>query len=504
MDTYRNFKGEIKNLQKRNEYITEIEVWALNDKPNRNGWQYTDMRGNKDQFASTPLLVAYVNDGRTIGDGHEFKMEYDAQGNPAPSFTGATAERIIGMISEDTNDIRVETMEDGTEWIVAKGFIWKWYAKEAVEKIERDSKMGRPMEVSIETLVNKYHMDENGIEVEDDYIVLGTTLLGDGVMPAVEGAHIVALNELASEFETAKIRAASYMSSEEEPDEENEPDDSEELDEPEEGEREEENPESEEPDNDVAEETPIENKTQKSNEKGETKTVKALSKKSIAELSKKFDGYKVLSAGRDENGIHVILMSGVGDTSMYTLENEEAPVYADQIRKCEAQAVFAGDGWELPIEVCELTDSLSAALINANSQLETANTNLAKANSTIEEMTAKEMKRRVAAAKAKAQSTLDEFNANREQKVEASILTKINEAIENGEFSECENAEGEWCGEEEVCNQVLAACAVEVMKQDKASAMANNSSYVWDKFEGKGKHQSGDVQDLLARSGIRK
>lgn len=505
MDTYRNFKGELRNLQRKNDFIYEVELWLLNNLTNRNGWQYTDMRGNKDQFAGTPILVAYVNNGRTVGSGHNFEMQYDAQGNESPSFTAATAERIIGAISEKTSDIRIEQTEDGTEWIVAKGFIWKWYAKEAVEKIERDSKMGRPMELSIETLVLDSHMNEDNVEVEDKYLVLGTTLLGDGVMPAVDGAHITALNALASEFETLRIRAASYIQgNEDEPDDENEPEDSGDADEPDEEEREEENPESEEPDDDVAEETPIENKTQKSNEKGETKTVKALSKKSIAELSKKFDGYKVLSAGRDENGIHVILMSGVGDTSMYTLENEEAPVYADQIRKCEAQAVFAGDGWELPIEVCELTDSLSAALINANSQLETANANLAKANSTIEEMTAKEMKRRVAAAKAKAQSTLDEFNANREQKIEASILTKINEAIENGEFSECENAEGEWCGEEEVCNQVLAACAVEVMKQDKATAMANNSSYVWDKFEGKGKHQSGDVQDLLARSGIRK
>ena len=51
---------------------------------------------------------------------------------------------------------------------------------------------------------------------------------------------------------------------------------------------------------------------------------------------------------------------------------------------------------------------------------------------------------------------------------------------------------------------VFAACAKEVMKQDKASAMANNSSFVWDKLNSKGKHQNGDVEDLLARSGIRK
>lgn len=497
-DTYRNFEGEIRNLKRRNDFIYEVEIWALNDKPNRNDWQYTNMQSNKNQFAKTPILIAYVNNGRTVGSGHNFEMQYDAQGNESPSFTAATAERIIGMISEDPNDIRVETMEDGTEWIVAKGFVWKWYAKEAVEKIERDSKMGRPMSVSVETLVMKSHMNEDGIEVEDEYVLLGTTILGDGVMPAVDGAHIVALNELASEFESLAIRAASYMGNESEDD--NEPDES---DEPE-SEEEKEEAEPEEHDNNVAEETPIENKTQKSNEKGETNTVKALSKKSIAELSKKFDGYKVLSAGRDENGIHVVLMSEDCNTSVYTMESEEAPVYADQIRKCDAQAVFAGENWELAIDACELTDSLSAAVINANTQLEVANADLAKANSTIEEMVTKERKRRVSAAKAKALATLDEFNANREQKIDASILTKINEAIENGDFSECENAEGEWCGEDKVCEQVLAACAVEVMKQDKATAMANNSSYVWDKFEGKAKHQSGGVQDLLARSGIRK
>ena len=507
-DTYRNFKGEIRNLQKRNEFIYEIEVWALNNKPNRNGWQYTNMRGNKDQFAGTPLLIAYVNNGRTIGSGHNFEMQYDAQGNEAPSFTAGTAERIIGMLSEDKNDIRIEQTTDGAEWIVGKGFIWKWYAREAAEKIERDGKMGKPMSVSIETLVTKSHMNEDGVEVEDDYLVLGTTILGDGVTPAVDGAHIVALNALASEFESLKIRAASYINNEEDPDDIEDNDDSDDIkdDDPngEEDDRENADPDADPDGDDVGEQKQNGNKTQKSNEKGETNAVKALSKKSIAELSKKFDGYKVLSAGRDDNGIHVVLLSEDCNTSVYTLESEESPVYADQIRKCEAQAVFAGEGWELAVDACELTDSLSAAVINANSKLETANADLAKANSTIEDMTAKEMKRRVSAAKAKALSTLEEFNANRKQKVEASILTKINEAIENGDFSGCENAEGEWCGEESVCNQVLAACALEVMKQDKETAMVNKSSFVWDKLNNNEGHQNGDVQDLLARSGIRK
>lgn len=502
-EEYKSYAGILKKLQKRNEYITEVEIWLLSEKTTRNNWRYTDLRGNKDQFSGTPILIAYVNNGKTIGDGHNFRMEYDKQGNESPSFVDSTSERIIGMLSENPDDIRIEKDENGLEWVVGKGFIWKWYAKEAVKKVEQDTAMGHPMSISIETLVTKSHMDENGVEVEDEYKILGTTILGDGVTPAVEDARILALNELASEFKELKLRAASYINNEDPDDIENDPDDINDG-EPdgEENDRDETDPDDDPDDGDDVDDQ-NKNKTQKSNEKGETNAMKALSKKSIAELSKKFDEYKVLSAGRDENGIHVVLMDKDCNTSVYTLESEEAPVYADQIRKCEAQAVFTGEGWEIAVDACELTDSLSAAVINANSQLETANADLAKANSTIEEMTAKEMKRRVSAAKAKAQSTLNEFNANREQKVDASILTKINEAIENGDFSECENAEGEWCGEEEVCSQVLAACALEVMKQDKESAMANNSAFVWDKLNS-GKHQSGDVQDLLARNGIRK
>jgi len=487
-DTYRSFTGEIKNLQKKNDFIYEVEVWLISDKVNRNNWLFTNLSANKNQFAGTPLLIAYVNEGQKIGDGHNFEVVHDAQGNEIASFTDATAERIIGMLSEDTNDIRIEYTDDGTQWVVAKGFIWKWYAQEAVEKIERDGHMGRNMSISIEALVTKNHFNEVGVEVEDEYTVLGTTILGDGVTPAVAGAHIKALQELASEFEEVKLRAASYMGNEAEEEAEEE--------------EEKEEPEAEEPEAEEPEETQIENKTQKSNEK-ESKTVKAFSKKQIAELSQKFDGYTVLSAAQDESGIHVALMSADGCTAVYDMETADDMVYAEKIRKCETQTMFTGEGWELAVDSCDLTDTLAAAVINANAQLETANADLATAKSTIESMTNKEMKRRVSAAKAKALSTLEAFNANRENKIDSKILTKINEAIDNGEYSECENAEGEWCGEEQVCEKVLAACASEVMEMDKQSAMARNSEFVWDSVNKRTPSGNNDVQSLLSKFGIK-
>lgn len=473
----------------------DVTIRAIRSGVNRNNWDYQNVASLAHTFAGTPILCAYVNG--QIADGHNMREIRQPNGEVYYDFTGATAERIVGAISEDPNDIRIEVDEAG-EWIVLKGKLWTFYNKQLVDHI---AEVGT-MEVSAETEIFDGYK-EGDIEIYTDWRGLGVTILNEKVRPAVPGANIKALQELASEFKELKLRAAAfYKGNEDEPDDENEPEDSGEPDEPDDEEESEEEVEPEE--DDVAEETPIENKTQKSNEKGETNKVKAFSKKQIAELSNKFEGYTVLSAGQDEAGIHVCLMSADGATYVYNMETVEDMVDTGKIHRCEAQAVFAGEGWELAVDACDLTDALSAEVIRANGELEVATANLAEAKSTIESMTTKELKRRVSAAKAKALSTLEEFNANREQKIEASILTKINEAIENGDFSECENAEGEWCGEEEVCSQVLAACAVEVMKQDKATAMANNSSYVWDKFDGKGRHQTGDVQDLLARSGIRK
>ena len=475
-DEYRNFEGEIRNLVKQNDFIYEVELWLLNNLVNRNGWQYTDMSGNKDQFAGTPILIAYVNNGSTIGAGHEFRMEYDSEGNEAPTFTGAGHERIIGMISENKNDIRIQTLEDGTEWIVAKGFIWKWYAKEAVEKVERDTQSGRPMSLSIETLVTKSHMNEENVEVEDEYVVLGTTLLGDGVMPAVADAHIKALQEIESEFKELKLRAASYIGSDEEEKEEEE-----EL---------------------VMNEETKNEPQQKTSERNEKTSMNIFSKKQLAELSPKFEGYTVLSAGQDETGIHVCLMSATGDTAVYNMEGLEDVIDPKKIARVNTKANFVTDSWEMDVEVEAITDNLSAALTTRNSELEVAQNELQTAKDTIASMTEKELKRRVSAAKAKAQSTLDAFNANREEKIDASILNKINECIDNGDFSECENAEGEWCGEEEVCNQVLAACAKEVMELDKKANLARNSQYIWDGMNKANKAGNGDVADLLAQFNI--
>lgn len=474
-NTYRSFQGEIRNLQKDNEFIYKVEIWLLNNIRNRNGWRYTDMQGNKDQFAGTPILIAYTNNGKGIGDGHNFKMEYDEEGNESPSFTAATAERIIGAMSENTADIRVETMEDGTEWIVGEGYIWKWYAKEAVEKIERDSVAGNPPSISIETLVTQYHVEAD-TEVEDEYTVLGTTILGDGVAPAVADAHIKSLQEIEGQFKELKLRAASYIGEKVQEEEK--------IDEP------------------KAEEETIDKPHNSKINAKESNQMTKFSKKQVAELASKFEGYSVIAAGSDETGIHVCLMSADGITATYTMDSLEDTVAPEKIIKVNAQVSFAGADWELAVDAYEVIDNLLAENVRANASLEKATADLQDVNERISKMVENEMRRRVSAAKAMAADTLAKFNANRIDPIADSILDNILTSIDNGEFSKFENENGEWLGDEEVRTRVLASCAAEVMAKDEAVANAQKKQFIWDSLKNESSLDRGDVASLLEQLNI--
>ena len=463
---------EIKVLAQDSDLNYDVTIRAIRSGVNRNKWDYQNIAEYAQTFLGTPILCAYVGD--QIADGHNFREVTNANGEVEYDFRSPTAERIVGAISDNPEDIQV--VSDGDEdWVIAKGKLWRFYNSQLVDKI---AKMGT-LEVSSETMVEESHMDGD-IEVFTKWYALGVTILNEKVAPAVPGANIKALQEIESEFKELKLKVASLHINAD--NEEEEKEEEEEL---------------------VVNSEETTNEPQPNfTERNEKTFMNIFRKKQLAELSPKFEGYTVLSAGQDEEGIHVCLLSKMGETAVYTMADPEDLIDPKKITKVNTQATFAADNWEIPVDLDVLTDDMSSKIITTNSELETAKNELQTATETIKIMTEKELKRRVSAAKAKAQSTLDAFNANREEKIDASILTKINECIDNGDFSECENAEGEWCGEEEVCNQVLAACAKEVMEMDKKASLARNSQYVWDGVNKESKAGNGDVADLLATFNI--
>lgn len=428
MPEYRSIQGEIRLLQQDNDFLFPVEIWLLNDKVNRNNWKFENLAEHREKWAGVPILVAYV--GNRTGDGHNQRTRIDENGEAYQSFTDATAERICGALSDDEADIRMEE-RDGALWTVGRGTLWAWYAHELCLQIADWARQGRSMSVSIEALVTDGYMDGD-VEVETNYIPLGVTLLGEGVAPAVEDAHIAMLTEIGDELKELKLRAAAYLD----------------------------------PTN--AEDKPQNNDP---TPKGVENSMR-FSRQQLRELQAKFGGdYTVLAAEQSENGIVVCLMSKSGETALYTMADAEESVVPERICAVNAQAHFCAEGFEpVVVDACELIETVNAENASLTARLATAETALANANETVEKMVNAENARRLSAAKAKATAVLSAFNANREAKIDAKILEALNTDIENGKYTACTDENGAWIGESAVEEKVLSLCAAEVMEQDKQAA----------------------------------
>lgn len=462
MPEYRQIDGELKMLQRDGEFIFPVELWLLNDKLTKNGWRFVNLAEHREKWAGVPILTAYVNGGKTVGAGHNQETKRDKNGEEYQSFTASNAERIVGALSDDPNDIRLEE-RDGAQWVVGRGFLWAWYSHELVMQIADDAEQGRTMSVSIEALVSDAYMDGD-VEVETAYTPLGVTVLGHGVAPAVDDAHIAMLSEIGSELKELKLRAASYQ---------NQPN---------------------------AEEKP----QNQSNTKGVSKRMR-LSKQQLRELQAKFSGYTVLAAEQNDNGVVVCLMSKGGQTAVYVMANLDESVVPERIVSLNAQVHFCADGCDdVLVDACDMVETMSAECAAATSRAECAEKDLSAARETIKQMEAAESARRLSAAKKTATDTLNKFNVNRADgaKVDAKVLEALNKDIDNGKFTACEDENHAWIGENAVEEKVLSLCAAAVMEMDKASAKSAKDAYIWEKLAS-GEADDGTVPALLARKGIK-
>lgn len=463
-------EGILKFLESKNDKLQPVELWCLNELPNRNNWAYQDIRNHMNEFHDIPILTAYLMDGAIVADGHNFQIKRDPKTREEyASFTAADAERIVGWIDKDAS-VSIQQDENGIDWIVCKGNLWSFYCYELVQKLKGQGLDG--MSVSIETLVYSEDIID-GIAYEKDYSVLGVTILNESVAPAVESASIRTLSHLSDirgGMKDIVLKAASYIE-----------DDGEKV-------------------------------QEKNNESiKEEKALTYFSKKQCAELSKRFDGYTVLAAAQDENGIHVALLSKTGDTARYDMNSVDETIASEKIIACNGSVKFDCDtncdnamtvGVDAVIECMgEVVAEAQENCRNAQAAEQKANEALSTAMATIAEMRNAENARRVQSAKACAISTLNAFNANSEFEIPKSALDAINADIDNGVYTERCNAEGKWIGEEEVALRVKALCTDKTIEANNAKAANSKKVYAWERLND-GLEDDGSVAALLKRKGI--
>lgn len=437
--------GSVRVLERLNKYEFAVEIRVMREGLNNNKWDYRNLKEHYRTFLGQPILIAYV--GRKVGDGHNMRPVRMPDGSVEYTFMDGTAERIVGTLSQDEKDIRLEE-SGGNLWMIAKGRIFAFYARETVEKIRATG----AMDVSAETEIFNAETGENGVEIFTNWAGLGVTILGDDVPPAIPGARIKAMS-VSDDLRDMRLRVASLLREEDES-----------------------------PRND--------------NEKG----VKAnMNKRKIALLQKMFHGYTVL--GGSDDGMKVCLLSNETMTPagyIFTDEADKGGVVNERICNMSASAVFKFGEEEVSLDLEQITEGLTSKLISANSDIQAKDQKIADLEARVKAMEEQETKRRISDAKKAVLNRLDVLNRDRDQRCLYSekLAEEVCARCESGCFNECME-DGEWCGDKMAVMELEAACAREQEKMDKANAEKAKKSVSWNAIKTGPEQDENDVEALL-------
>lgn len=452
--------GLLEVLDRDSDLNYNVKLRIMRSGLNRNDWDYRNIEQFAETFKGTPILCAYP--GNRIGDGHNMD-EALWNGEIICDFTGPNAERIVGAIGEGENDVWTETGEDGT-WIIANGKLWRFYNRQLCDHL---AEQGR-MEVSAETEVTEEH-EESGISVFTAWRGLGVTILHETVAPAIPGASIQALKAMSSEkWNSLKLKVASYH-----------------------------------PNTKGGEGTPPKAEDQKppKNNKGVEKKL-TLNKKQLAKLNERFAGYVLLQAteSEEDKSILVTMRNDSYESFSYRLASMDETIAPERIVPVPC-TVSIGEDFAMNAE--DYFAALSTRVETLSAELSKAQKERDDAQATIKAMTEKENTRRVKAMKEAAKAALEKFNTDRsaEEKVCEEDISCVMAEIDGGDYTECADKDGNFCGDEKVCQRVMSICAQKDMEFRAKNAEKKNNQYAWDGIHAP-KGDDGSVGALLRNLNI--
>lgn len=436
--------GELRVLQRLNKYELAVELDILRDglihvggtsgngpKQSVANWEYLNLEKYYRTFAGKPLLIAYV--GSRVGDGHNSQTKTDPEtGERYESYMAPTAERIVGMVSEDEKDLTLLARDDGYTWERVKGRIWTNYAPELTEKLMRTGRMS----VSVETNVLQSRVEDD-VEKMEIWEGLGVSLLGDGVAPAVPGANIRVLAAMQQEFEEMKLRVASLREEEERP----QP--------PESGRSE----------------------TKRSDRKGVEKRMNKMLRK---ELESKFSDYFVAGASDDGMAVALLSKNGVDAYSYEFEESDKGNVIADRIKPTVLSSSMKVGERDIEVDITRVSGFYDTEVARLTQKCEELAARCEALEAAQKDMETRETARRIKASVSAAERQLAEINSNRAEceRFEDVIIDGIKKRAEDGEFAGCVDGEGNWCGEDAVCAAVCEVCMKKQMEMDKCKREA--------------------------------
>lgn len=435
-----SFSGSLRVLSESEGMLQKVEVMLLNSDVNRNNWQYLNLAEHRHLFADTPLLVAYK--GKQVGDGHNFDEVRNPDGTVTASFMSATAERVVGWFKSES-DIRIQTI-DNKEWIVGTGYIWKWYAQELVAKLRGQGRENSGMSVSIETLIDEMHMDGD-TEVYTRYQILGTTILGDDVAPAVVDAGIRALSAIG----TAGIREMTLRVASANP-------------------------------------QPL---GESENEQGEddtsgsmnTKGKLLMNSKRLKELSALFPDFRFITA--DENS--VTLCSVEGDFYRVPYDVDNGTIIPGAKTSVNAVVVIGEGDNAVSVPLNDVRGEDVQTINDLTEKLNAAEKERSSALKSLEDMRKAETERRKEACRNAIENCFNEFKESCDADFDEKLCEEFLTDEKLCEYAEMEK-DGKFCGDAAAVRDVSAKCA-KVMKdaaKEKKARENAKKTYAFDRNDG--------------------
>lgn len=194
---------EIKNIalpinkieySKSNKNLIKCTIYVMHTGENLNYSSFSEesVLKAKESLKNVPILANIKHDedrNPTDFGGHDMDLHIIERANGDCEFKTVYIEKPVGVIPE-TNNYRIETLENGEKWVVVEGYIWKEYS-DSHELLTRTDK-----KVSMEISVGGGYFDDNFMYHIEDYEYLGVTILGDDCPPAMgENATISLFNK---------------------------------------------------------------------------------------------------------------------------------------------------------------------------------------------------------------------------------------------------------------------------------------------------------------------
>ena len=180
------FSSEEDFINNSNFHPVKIRIMSSGENWNGSDFVIESLDTAKDTVAYAPILANIIQreDGELDANGHDidFEMKIDYKGNV--TFKETYIEKPVGVFLSNSCEKKYDE-DNHVYYLEACGYIWKQYS-EMYEILERD----KTKDVSVEIEVQDGSYRDNGIYEIRKFNVLGCTILGNGVLPAIDNSRV--------------------------------------------------------------------------------------------------------------------------------------------------------------------------------------------------------------------------------------------------------------------------------------------------------------------------